>query len=337
MKKDSFFAMLQQQQFKIVGNSAYGMLREFPVVYTYINNGTLITAVIRTHLDEPRHQVQELKKEAGVRANRKMGFFYNEKKNCLTINLTVGRKEGEQEFAQLTQDLYSILTYKGIHPLETCPFCGQRTCDTVAAVDTAYATVHRGCLENALTTTSQKAQRSQDEGSYLLGIIGAILGAFVGVLPSLLTIITTNTIYSLLFALIPLCIYYGYKLFRGRMNKSAIVITIVLSVLSVYLIEFDLIVYTFLTEYETNFGEALSVAFHALGYADVWVSMTLDSLTSFLFIALGIFIAWGQISRTGSSVIRNVDAIRSTAVPYDTMHIGYNNPAQETSEDSKIF
>lgn len=332
MKRDSFFAMLQQQHFKIAGDSAYGMLKEFPVVYTYINGGAQINAVIRTKLDAamdvPKYQLRELRKEAGIRANKKINFLFNEKKNCLIASLIVGRKGGEQEFLQRTQELYSILTSKGIRPLTTCPFCGQQTCDTVAAVDIAYATVHRGCLENALTTTSQKAQKSQDEGSYLLGIIGAILGAFVGVLPSLLTIITTNSIYSLLYALIPLCIYYGYKLFKGRMNKSAVVITIVLSVLSVYLIEFDLIVYTFLTEYITTLGEALSVAFHALGYVEVWVSMTTDSLSSFLFIALGIYIAWGKISRTGGSVIRGVDAVRSTIAPYDGEDKAYSDSVQ---------
>ena len=33
--------------------------------------------------------------------------------------------------------------------------------------------------------------------------------------------------YSILFALIPICAYFGYKLFRGKMNKAALIVSIV--------------------------------------------------------------------------------------------------------------
>ena len=60
--------------------------------------------------------------------------------------------------------------------------------------------------------------------------------------------VLVEKIYALLFALIPLCIYYGYKLLKGKMNKVVIVLTVILSVLSVYMIEMLLLAYYIVAE-----------------------------------------------------------------------------------------
>lgn len=130
------------------------------------------------------------------------------------------------------------------------------------------------------------------------GIIGGILGAIVGVLPSFLSVVLVEKIYALLFALIPLCIYYGYKLLKGKMNKVVIVLTVILSVLSVYMIEMLLLAYYMVSDYGLLISEAIQLVGASLLEPSVWTAMTMDALTSFLFVALGIWIAWGRISRT---------------------------------------
>ena len=143
--------------------------------------------------------------------------------------------------------------------------------------------------------------------------------------------VLVEKIYALLFALIPLCIYYGYKLLKGKMNKVVIVLTVILSVLSVYMIEMLLLAYYIVAE-GFLISEAIQIVWASLLEPSVWTAMTMDALTSFLFVALGIWIAWGRISRTAGTEVKTMDQVMATVTPYGTTD-GFSDYAAFTSED----
>ena len=60
------------------------------------------------------------------------------------------------------------------------------------------------------------------EGSYLTGIIGAIIGGAIATIPWVLAYVYGNVMLSLLAVLIGAGEFYGYKIFRGKIDKKLI-------------------------------------------------------------------------------------------------------------------
>ena len=138
----------------------------------------------------------------------------------------------------------------------------------------------------------------------------------VGTIPTFLTVVYLEMEYSILFALIPICAYFGYKLFRGKMNKAALIVSILMAVLGVFILNFEYIVFSIMREYGFSFSEALSFVPDLLRDGEIWAAIAADSLQEFFFSALGVVIAWGLISRTASGAAANADAALRLAQPY---------------------
>ena len=59
------------------------------------------------------------------------------------------------------------------------------------------------------------------------------------------------------------------------------------------------------------------ITVEAIKYGDVIGTLMADILQYFVFVALGILIAWGRISRTNASVVKSVNDFRTTMAPYN--------------------
>ena len=70
-------------------------------------------------------------------------------------------------------------------------------------------------------------------GSYITGIIGAILGGLIGAIPWVLVYIEGNMIVSLLAMIISLGALKGYKIFKGKIAKPMKTIVVIISLLIV--------------------------------------------------------------------------------------------------------
>lgn len=210
------------------------------------------------------------------------------------------------------------LTRLGIHPLDCCPVCRNGNCDVASFLQGSFRGTHRHCLQGKADAAATAAEENLQSGSYLTGILGAIIGMLVGTLPSLLTILFADSIYALLFALIPIGAYFGYKLFRGRMNKFALLVSILAAVFGVFLLNFELMIYYLINDYYFTFKEALGFLLEELAYGEYWLSIARDSLLEFFFAALGVLFAWRLISRTADSNAAEAQAALRRAVPiYD--------------------
>ena len=175
---------------------------------------------------------------------------------------------------------------------------------------------HYRCLQAEAGKAHNKADINRENGSYLLGVLGALIGMLVGTIPTFLTVVYLEMEYSILFALIPICAYFGYKLFRGKMNKAALIVSILMAVLGVFILNFEYIVFSIMREYGFSFSEALSFVPDLLRDGEIWAAIAADSLQEFFFSALGVVIAWGLISRTASGAAANADAALRLAQPY---------------------
>lgn len=326
MNLKTFQGYLGSRGYKVLDKNAYGVETEYPAAIQFISNKQW-KVILSAPVVEWKALVKDMKSELG----KKYYFMYENGHLCYT--LTLKEADFQQVFQEAAAAVTEALKRRGVMPSKTCPICGKSDCDILVAYKGGYEASHKNCMEQVVSHVKNKAEKSVSEGNYFTGIIGGILGAIVGVLPSFLSVVLVEKIYAILFALIPLCIYYGYKLLKGKMNKVVIVLTIILSVLSVYMIEMLLLAYYMVSDYGLLISEAIQLVGASLLEPSVWTAMTMDALTSFLFVALGIWIAWGRISRTAGTDVKTMDQVMATVSPYGTM-AGFSDYAAVTSEDS---
>ena len=79
------------------------------------------------------------------------------------------------------------------------------------------------------------------KNKYALGVIGALVGAFVGAIPWILMYVFANMMYSILAILIVLGSFYGYKLTKAKIDKKLPVILSIASFISITVTMFIII------------------------------------------------------------------------------------------------
>lgn len=95
---------------------------------------------------------------------------------------------------------------------------------------------HKTCFEEFKTYHINEVLKNEaNVKNYPKSIAFAILGAIIGYLPFLLILLFTNYMLGILFVLIPLASYYGYKMGKAPLNKNSTIV-IVVSSLVVFLI-----------------------------------------------------------------------------------------------------
>ncbi len=244
---------------------------------------------------EPARDKRALKQLKALAKSSGIGIQWVNHELCFLFNK---RTVAETSETELLRHCLSALGACGVTPWDKCPVCGQNDCDSAAPNGNVFRLVHIDCLAR----NAEKAQNAKEEndfsGSYITGLIGALLGMIVGTLPSLLVIILSNTVYSLLMALIPICAYFGYKLLRGKMNAAALVISIIMAVLGVLLIQWELFVYYVMQEDNVSLGKALNDVLPLLSDGQAWSELMEDTAGSFLMAALGVWFSFSIISRT---------------------------------------
>lgn len=259
-------------------------------------------------------------KEPGLR----VGGMEQVRKNVIVASLSFARTDDPARlFAERMDKLTAALREQGIAPANTCAITGADRPDSLCLVSIdgiqCYQPVCAAAVRNRETQTREKIEDNQINGSYALGIIGALLGMLVGLIPNLLSIILAESIWSLLFALVPLCAMFGYKLFKGKMSRGSIVIVIVLSLLGVVLIPFFEIIIYLVKDYGISLGESLGYAVQIFRDPEFFSKAGSEYLQLLLFMALGIWIAWRYISgQTNSSQALSSETQIATLRPNPT-------------------
>lgn len=202
----------------------------------------------------------------------------------------------------------------GLEASAVCGCCRKDGCDSLALWGGAYVPVHRGCIEEKAATAATNAQINTVIGSYVTGFVGALLGGLVGVIPTILSVLFLERIVAILYALIPICAYQGYKLLRGKMNTGAFWITCLVSIFHLFSMEQ---IYFYIAVVR-EFGIWPSIIDTTMLYWSVATpgDILSDMVLSFVFLGLGIWIAWSHIRGTASGAVQSISIIHDSLTPY---------------------
>ncbi|MDL2325014.1 hypothetical protein LJC61_07725 [Ruminococcaceae bacterium OttesenSCG-928-A16] len=340
------FSMLMAQRGCVGNEKNYcGSFNNYPFTARFLNGktGGKTTALLQVQFNKkvPSKMTKEIRKEhrgqvSVYKVNRSTTTGYlvggvvgaaiasansNAGENAgdtalLSLSITARSTE---EFANLLDSVLNqivqIAPGYGLFIPDACPVCAQPGCDSYAYTKGSYRAVHAHCVQANAQAKQAKVDKNLREGSYALGIVGAILGAIVGALPSIVLAAMANYILAVLFALVPLGAYYGYKWFKGKMSKGVLGIIILISILMVPVMQYG----EFLMDEIVNYGAFYSPLsyFYDISFAlSHNASLVVVSWGQMLFfMAIGLLIVGGIISRTGQKDVLDTSFSAATLRP----------------------
>ncbi len=312
MDKNGFQEFCRAHGLRAVpGNRAVGQVAGYLITVVWASKSKLTVLVPATDGQQKRF-AKALKSGSKAKFGKTVAVLWNTGYLAMYINI----KKMSDPYTEGVLPALEVLRSTGFAPADACAVCGRSGGDMAAPQNGGvYAPVHKGCLEGSVEAARDKARLNAVNGSYLLGFVGAVLGMLVGIIPSLFTIIAMSRIYVLLFMLIPICVYAGYKLLKGRMNYTALVLSILLSVVGLFAIFYIQLIYVLVDE-----GLTVKQSLDLLSLFDqkellLEIVKTEDFVKCAIFEAVGIALAWGQISRTSKNDISDAEALLGSAIP----------------------
>ena len=233
-------------------------------------------------------------------------------------------------FAAFLDLLTATLAQNGAAPANTCAVTGAANPDSLCFMMNpsfpGFQPVSGSAVRQDGYEAQAKVEENENNGSYAMGILGALLGMLVGVAVNVLTIVFLQRYFSILFALVPVAAMFGYKLFKGKLNKVSIIIVLVLSVIAVPLMEFLALAFTIAKEYDIPVGMALDGTSQVFFQAEALKELGPEMLKMLLFMVLGVFISFSFLRNQLNST-----QVKGSQLQLDSMQ---PNPLYQASVQS---
>lgn len=306
MTVQDFAAYAVSRGMIVVDNMAFGELKGYPFTLLAVGSPNVRAMTVQFKLASrvPNKVFKSIRKT--VKANGRLFYMNN---SPLVVALTCSGPDNavwDRLFAGMEGIVQGFMG-AGISIPDTCPFCKNGACDSLAYVGDGYVPVHKACCESQSFGTMEKAEANERSGHYITGIIGALLGGIVASIPTILLMWFAEMISAWLYALIPLGAYFGYRLFKGKMNRIVLPIVILVSVFMLFFVQQ---VMWFLVLHE-EFGfwpyinESIEYFFMLVPTED----MIVDLIKPAIFTVLGIVISYSVIRQNNQSDIKQADIV----------------------------
>jgi hypothetical protein len=242
----------------------------------------------------------------------------------------------------LEEGLRGLMTFT---PPVTCKICRGLESDTLANIENALTYVHKSCLEQQKKEAEEAFEEKSMNPKTIEGVVGGVIGGALGAVPALIALVAFSYFVGILYALIPLGIYYGWKLLKGKLTKMTTVFTIIYTIvmsflvwaLSIAIIIRNEMMYEF--GFEIPLGDALVAVFEIFtDYPDLFIDyMLTDALFAFGSAVIGIWIVWRQITKTDEETFSQMQTTYDGAIPLELVTTensqGLENAKIETSEE----
>ena len=311
------------QDFRLAGDVVVGIYRGFPFSLRVVNKKhDMVTVQFQLGKQVSAKVNKVLRRSLPQNTGVVLGA------NNVTITGNDKDDQGAYHLAMLmldsAVDVFENLD-KPIMLPDKCPLCRKNACDSAALIGGQFVPVHRQCVTESNQQTVLKAEENQNFGNYPLGFIGALLGAIVGCIPNIITIFLLKMEFGMLYMLIPMASYTGYKLFKGRLGGFARFSTIICSLLAFVVMQPAVFYVYFLLEGHS--GRIMPIVrsyineyIPAVGIAGLLGATWFGAL----FMIVGIVSAFKNIGYT------NKDKISEVSVSADSI-IGLKTQSETTS------
>lgn len=318
MKENAVLRQLEARSFRIVGNNAYGQTGGYPVMITS-NGRSFITAMTADRAPDRQDSREILKrlKEAGLKA------AFNGR--AVVLNLSLKKSEDADSLLGRLNAAASVLKTSGVRPPAGCAVCSRGGADSYIVRNDkrpVYDCVHRECINKLQADISAKTE--ENPGSYGMGVLGAAIGAIVGIIPAFIGIYFLNIISAWLFMLIPVATYFGYKRLGGKLDRAATACSIIFSLLGMGFL-FLVLDVCLNMEYGNPLGMAIAstIQYTFVNYsADYWSWLSPNIGQMIMFYAIGLIFSLRIISRTHKAELNSVNRAFETVTSISSYNEG---------------
>ena len=218
--------------------------------------------------------------------------------------LIIPRFKNIEKFDSYMNQLVTILQDLRYKQLDYCPYCGEAETDSVRIIKGATVHVHDKCVKDFVEkVTTHLETVGSSKKNLLKSIIFAIIGGFVGLLPSIIILFAVGFYSAWLFLIIPFAAFYGFK--KGGAQRGSYVMVIIAVISLIYAPGFMFYAYYDLAFInELTFSEALAIDDFRIGFIK-------DMLVTCLFTALAISFSWKTIfKQTHGQIKRDIKELK---------------------------
>ncbi|MDL2300337.1 hypothetical protein LJC01_01690 [Clostridiaceae bacterium OttesenSCG-928-D20] len=204
-----------------------------------------------------------------------------------------------------------------------CDICNKRGCDSAAMNGTYFQPVHEACVVQKSSKQQKNAVKNQKSGNILTGIIGAFLGALIGMLPNLLAMSLLKIEFGWLYFLIPMGAYQGYKLLKGKLGGIARLVVLVSSIFGYFM---QIMAILLIQNPGLGFGFLFEAYFLGLPLTDLLA----DNYFGLIFFGIGLVVGILGSGETNADIIKSASSMRETLQHLD------GSPVEIAKNDSSL-
>ena len=138
-------------------------------------------------------------------------------------------------------------------------------------------------------------ENKKARGSYVTGIIGAIIGGAIGAVPWIIAYIYGNMMIALLAILIAGGAYYGYKICKGKITKKVTIIITIISIIIVALV--TLLIIPVILIHTEGMNTNLATIQYLYQDEEFTSAIIRDTLIAIVFTAVGVAVVNASIKK----------------------------------------
>lgn len=275
----------------------YGKIKNYPFYAALISIDTFVKAPMMVFVFEralSKEELRKIQKTVGLKMVRIESVALQN--NAIIVPFKYGIKLSDKHQVYL-ENLANTFDNLQLKPLNHCPFCGKEETDSHRIIKGIPIKVHDACAKDFYKELAEKIDEEEKSNDHLIpSLIYALLGAIAGAIPTVISIIGFQYMLAILYALIPLGSFYGYK-YGGAARKSWVPIYVsLISLLIVLGMNFGLY-YSIAVVEQISFAEALQFEeFKSAFFSDLGIST--------LFLGIGILISWRKMYKETTSAIK---------------------------------
>jgi len=202
--------------------------------------------------------------------------------------LTHARFKDKEKFEAHIEKLITVFKELNLRTLDYCPYCGNEDTDSYRLIKGVPIRVHDECVKNFVhNVTTHLETTGSSKKNLLKSILYALIGGFIGLLPSIIILSLTSYYSAWLFLIIPFMAFKGFKM--GGAQPGSYVMFIITAISFLLAPGFMLYAYIDVAVFnELTFSQALQIdAFRSDFIKDMGMTV--------LFTAIAVAVSWKSI------------------------------------------
>lgn len=264
-------------------NAVYGVFKSYPVVVVYdkVRKVFLITV----NAKEPEGSDNEKNRDMFSAMAKEVAnvnyVSYNE--GIVSINLKDNKKTSSEALAEILKKVTSYCQLEGF--VHTCKYCENENGLDFYSIQGNVEVICPECYEKIVNATTEKSAKRENID---MGVVGAVLGALIGG-AIWVGVYQLGYIVAIAAYLMVVCAVKGYEKLAGSLSKKGLWISIIVSIIVLFLAEYVCIGVEIYKVFDVTIFEAIKAVPSFMELPEIMGAFIKDIVIGYVFMAIASF------------------------------------------------